>query len=181
MRLLLVTLAAILLLCPAPAGQALNSTEGEAVPFHISSYNTAFAMQGDFEGEYTVYPNSIEINLNRAVVRISRHCPYKGRRELAAVSFTLATPTPEGRWRKAFLSRKYVVERIMTAGDEYSLGSIHFSIPKEETTDLSQHWIVAQMDDYALDLPQNEPIEGYAYATSCRDIFVQKQTQEEQQ
>lgn len=180
MRLLLATLVVILLLLFPLAGKAdRHSPEGEAVPFHITSYDTAFAMQGDFEGEYRVYPNSIEVSLSKSIVRISGHCSYKGDREFAALSFTLATETPEGRWRPAFKSRKLMVGRIMAVGDEYSLGSIHFSIPKGETTDLSKHWIVAQMDDHIYDLPKDEPVEGVAYARSCKDIFIKKQPSEQ--
>lgn len=173
MKLTFIALFVILLLCPL-AGQAHSPTEPDAIPFHFCSYDTGFAMQGDFEGVYRVYPKSIEVSLSKAVIRISQHCPYKGRREFAALSFRLATNTPEGRWHTVFKSQKFFVNRIMSPGDEYSLDSINFSIPKEETTDLSQHWFVAQMDDLVLDDPRGGPSEGFAFAHSCRDIFVQK-------
>ena len=179
MKLTLIMLAAILLLSPV-VGQAQDSIAPEAVAFHISSFDTGFAMQGDLEGEYRVYPHSIEISLSKAVIRISEHCPYKGRREFAALSFRLATATPDGKWDMDFESQKFFVNRIMMPGDEYPLGPVHFSIPKEETTDLSKHWLVVQMDDLALDHPKGEPVEGFAFAQSCKDIFIPKKKHEEQ-
>jgi len=174
MKLTFITLVAmLLLLCPL-AAQAQDSVAPLAVPFHISSYDTAFAMQGDFEGEYRVYPNSIEVSLSKAVIRVGTHCPYKGRREFAALQFMLATTRPDGRWKLDLKSQPYLVKRIMIPGDEYSLGSLHFSIPKDETTDLSQRWFVVQMEDLALDLPKDEDPAGFAFAHSSRDIFTQK-------
>jgi hypothetical protein len=175
----LITLAAILLLCPFVA-RAQDAAEPEAVPFHITSYNTPFAMQGDFEGEYRVYPKSIEVSLSRAVIRISEHCPYKGRREFAALGMILASMGPNGKVDKRFKSEKLTVGRVMLPGDEYSLGSIHFSIPKEETTDLSKHWFAIYMDDIVLDHPtRRNPVQGFALALSLKDIFTHRERREQ--
>jgi hypothetical protein len=172
MKLLIITLAAMLLLCPlAPKAEA--SLEPQAVPFHFSSYGTPFAMQGDFEGEYRVYPESVEVSLTKAVIRISEHCPYKGRRQFDAIRFMLGTVLPDGKHHIAFKSNKLVIGRIMMSGDVYDLGAVHFSIPKEETTELAKHWFVVQMDDLTLDNPKGFPVEGYAFAQSCTDIFTQ--------
>ncbi|HEV7843182.1 MAG TPA: hypothetical protein VGO69_05765, partial [Pyrinomonadaceae bacterium] len=157
-----------------------DSIAPKAVPFHFSSYDTGFAMQGDFEGEYRVYPRSVEISLSKAVIRISEHCPYKGRREFAALSFRLATNTPDGKWDMVFESQKFFVNRIMIPGDEYPLEPTRFSIPKEETTDLSKHWLVVQLDDNTLDDPQGRHIPGFAFAHSSKDIFIPKKKQDEQ-
>lgn len=173
MKLLFTTLAAILLLCPL-ANHAQATTEPEAIPFHFTSFNTPFAMQGDFEGEYRVYPTSIEINLTKAVIRISEHCPYKGRREFAALTFTLATHPPGGGWKMAFKSQQFFLNRIMIPRDEFSFGPVQFSIPRDEKTELSNYWLVAQMEDNALDDPRERHVTGYAFAHSCQDIFVQK-------
>ena len=78
-----------------------------------------------------------------------------------------------------FERQKFIDKRSMTPGDEYTLDSIQFSIPKEETTDLSRQWFVVQMDDLALDPPNGRLVEGFAFAHSCRDIFVQKRKQEQ--
>jgi hypothetical protein len=178
MKPVFITLAAVLLLCPI-AGRAQSTAEPQAVPFHITSYNTPFAMQGDFEGEYRVYPRSIEVSLNKAVIRISEHCPYKGRREFSALGIILASEGQNGKWDKRFKSQKYTVGRIMLPGDEYSLGSIHLSIPKEETTDLTKHFFVIYMDDLVLDHPKGKPMQGFSLAVSCRDIFMQRQRWEQ--
>lgn len=173
-------LIALLLLAPAPllaqealAASSIEQNEPVAVPFHFSSFDTAFAMQGDFEGEYRIYPTSVEVRLTKAVVRIALHCPYKGRREFSALSFALATKKPDRGWTKVFKSPQLPVRLIMSPGDEHTFeGEIHFSIPKELTTDLSQHWLMAEMEDIVLDRPVGQLLRmGYAYATSRKDIF----------
>ena len=170
----LFSLFSLFLLCQA-SSSAQTVTGSDAVPFHISSLDTAFAMQGDFEGEYRVYPEAIKVRLTKALVRIGTHCPYKGQREFQAIRFALATTRPDGKWEMAFKSQKFHVGRIMLPGDEYPLDAIEFTIPKEATTDLSKHWFVVQMDDLIIDHPtKNEPAQGYAFADSCHDIFVKK-------
>lgn len=173
---LLLPVFSLLLLCqPAARAQKLVA-EGEATPFHISSLDTAFAMQGEFEGEYTVYPKSIRVRLTKALVRIGKHCPYKGPREFHAIQFALATLNEEGRWKKVLKSRKYTVRRVMLPGDEYVFDGVEFVIPKRAATDLTKHWFVVQMDDLLVEGPTEDgTVEGFAFANSRRDIFVKKE------
>lgn len=179
MKLTLITLAAILLLYPS-VNKTEASPEPQAVPFHISSFDTPFAMQGDFEGEYRVYPTSVEVSLSKAVIRISDHCQYKGRREFTGFGIIMASDGANGKWSKRFKSQKQLVGRIMYPGDEYWAGAVKFSIPKEETTDLSKHWFVFYMDELVLDHPKKkEPMQGFSLAVSCRDIFTQPQRWEQ--
>jgi hypothetical protein len=163
----------LLFLCQ-PRARAQTVAEYEPIPFHISSLDTAFAMQGDFEGEYVVYPEGVSVRLTKALVRIGTNCAYKGARELRAISFALVTLNDEGRWKMDLRSLKYVVARVMRPGDEYRFDGVEFFIPKKLTTDLSKHWFVVQMDDWTRDVHEgDEPSEGFAFANSCRDIFVQ--------
>jgi hypothetical protein len=167
-------LFALLFLCTA-AGVCEAQTAGEpkAVPFRISSLGSAFAMQGDFEGEFRVYEEGIEVRLTDGLVRISPHCPYKGRRVFGSIKFALSAAADKG-WKMVSASQKFWVERVMLPNDEYQLGPISFWIPKEAGADLSRHWMVVQMDDIALDIPGDEERNGYAFAQSYRDIFVSR-------
>ena len=173
---MLLPVFSLLLLChPAARAQGVVA-EGEAVPFHISSLGTGFAMQGDFEGEYTVYPKAVRVRLTKALVRIGTHCPYKGPREFHAIQFALGTDTEEGSWKRVFKSRKYTVRRVMLPGDEYTFDGVEFVIPKRAATDLTKHWFVVHMDDFIVDGPlEDGTVEGFAFAHSCRDIFVKKE------
>src|ERR1044071_4504862 len=123
---ILLPVLSLLLLCQAAARAQGVVADGETVPFHISSLDTAFAMQGDFEGEYTVSPKAIRVRLTKALVRIGTHCPYKGPREFHAIQFALATYNEEGRWKSVFKSRKYTVRRVMMPGDEYTFDGVEF-------------------------------------------------------
>jgi hypothetical protein len=76
-----------------------------------------------------------------------------------------------------FSSLKHTVGRVMVPGDQYRFDGVEFFIPKKLTTDLSKHWFVVQMDDWVLNFPAGAaPSEGFAYASSCRDIFVRTKT-----
>ncbi|HKQ51763.1 MAG TPA: hypothetical protein VJT74_05295 [Pyrinomonadaceae bacterium] len=178
-RLFFVLLPALSLfvLCRPAAHAQQVVAEGETAAFHISSLDTPFAMQGDFEGEYTVYPEAIRVRLTKALVRVGTHCPYKGRREFRAVSFWLATTNPEtGKWKRAFTSQKHLVRTVMLPGDEYRFDGAEFLIPKEAATDLSRHWFVVEMEDVALEVPsKGGAVEGYAFANSCPDVFIKKE------
>lgn len=172
-------LIALLLLCPTvalaqeqPEALAHNASKPVAMPFHFTSYDTPFAMQGEFKGEYRVFSNSVEVRLTKAVVRIVEHCPYKGLRQFAGLRFILASEKPDGKWDPTFKSPKLFVNWVMKPGDVYVFeGDIYLNIPKEATTDLTKFWFVAQMDDLILDYTKGEPRPGYALAMSCKDVF----------
>jgi hypothetical protein len=133
-----VALFVALSLCAAGEVRARASGGAEAVPFQISSLGSPFAMQGDFEGEFLVYDEGVEVRLAGGLVRVSPHCPYKGRRVFGALKFALATATDKG-WKMVSASQKFWVERVMLPNDEYALGPISFWVPKEAAADLSKH------------------------------------------
>src|SRR5688572_11440274 len=85
--------ALMILLVVSVSTKAQGADVSGARPFHISSLNTAFAMQGDFKGEYRIYHDRIEVKVTKANIRIRHHCPYKGRRLLSAIKVGLATNT----------------------------------------------------------------------------------------
>jgi hypothetical protein len=173
-RLVRLTLSLSFLIALAVVCHAQTTGEPEAVPFRISSFATPFAMQGEFEGEYRILPDSVEIIIKKAVVRISTHCPYKGRRQLGTITLGLATTFGEKGWRRSTVSQPFIVERVMSSGDEVELGAMYFSIPRYADLDLQKHWLLVQMNELVLDLPGEKPLEGYAFAHSCRDIFYGK-------
>ncbi len=175
MRLFFIALIVVSSVCPSVTWRQ-HPSESSAVPFHISSRGTAFGMQGTFDGEYRVYPNSIEITVTNATIYISEKCPYQGRREVATIKFGLATGIAEKRWKTASRSESFAVGRVMSPGEEHTLTSLHFSIPKETSTDLSKHWFVVELEDVILDLGEEEKRRtGYSYAHSDRSIFSQPQ------
>ena len=175
----LLPLFSLIFLCQ-PEARAQTVPDYEPTAFHISSLDTPFAMQGDFEGQYTVYPEGIGVRLTKALVRIGTHCPYKGPREFRAISFVLATMSESGRWKVETRSLKYPVARVMLPGDEYRLEAVEFFIPKKLTTDLSKYWLVVQMDDIVLNHPAGAKLtEGFALASSCRDIFIKPKSARE--
>lgn len=163
--------ALMILLVVSVLTKAQDADVPEARPFNISSLNTPFAMQGDFKGEYRIYPDWIEVKVTKANIHISHHCPYKGRRLLSAIKFGLATNTDGKQWKIAHAGQEFFLEQVMRPGDVHSLGELYFHIPIERPMDLSQHWLVVQMEDVVLDVAEEKQRKGYAYAHSCKDIF----------
>ena len=165
-------LASVLLLITCALAQAQDAGVSEATPFSISSLNSPFAVQGDFKGEYRIFPDRIELRITTADIRIGEHCPYKGRRLLTVMKFGLATNNGGTRWKVARVGQGFPLEYVMGPGDMRSLGEIYFSIPIDDSVDVSKHWVVVQVEEIALDVPEEKLQKGYAFAHSCRDIFT---------
>lgn len=164
--------AFLLLLFTIPAA-ARQGGEPGAHRFRFSSYNTPFGVQGDFEGEYRLYPGWVEVVIERANVRVSEHCPYQGRRLLSTLRFGLAARAGERGWKIAREGQEFALQQVLRPGDETPLGELYFHIRVDDSVDLSQHWLVAQIEDVALDLRPTDPDRlGYAFAHSPRDLFA---------
>lgn len=165
--------AVALLLVSQPAESRVRRARQQRVPFTISSLGTAFGVQLKVEGTYTVSETQVEVNVERALVYVSEHCPYQGRRFVRTLSVGLATTTPRGRWDIENRSLPVFVEREMRPRDEHKLAGLHFQIPRSEGADLTKRWLVVEAEDMALDLPEGErDRQGYAYAHSRRNIFA---------
>jgi hypothetical protein len=149
---------------------AQQSIEPRPHQFVISNMKTAFATQGDFEGEYRIYKDRIVLHMTKAIIRISDHCPYDGRRLITALRFGLAEST-EKSWKPSNLVG-FHLNRIMVPNDGFDLGEMEFSIPRDDSFDLSMRWLVVQIDETALDGVIEENPNGYSFAHSQRDIFA---------
>lgn len=162
-----------LLLAPQPFGSRARAAVRQQVPFTISSLGTPFAVQVRIEGTYTVNESSVELDVARAFIYLSEHCPYKGRRLVSTLTVGLATKNPSGRWEIENRSLPSYVEHVMSPRDEYKLADLHFQIPRNAGADLSERWLVVETEELALDLPDNDRDEkGYAFAHSRRDLFA---------
>ena len=146
----------------------------QGIPFHLTSLNSAFGLQGDFEGEYRLYPTGVELRLSKADIYDSEHCPYKGRRFISAIKFGLGTATGARSWKILTTSQEMPLELIMYPGDVYHLGETYAYIPKDESANLAENWLVVSIEDTALDLPDGKQQKGYSFAHSCRDIFARE-------
>lgn len=169
----LAAVAALLLLASRPAGAGAQSAARQNVPFTVSSLGTPFGVQVKVEGTYTVNETYVEVSVERALIYVSEHCPYKGRRFVNTLSVGLATSTPRGRWETENRGLPVFVERVLGPREEYSLAGLHFQIPRNEGADLSKRWLVVETEETALDLPDHRrDVKGYAFAHSRRNIFA---------
>ena len=164
-------LALLVCLIVLPLAKAQDDSGPEAQRFKISSLNTPFAMQGDFEGEYRVYPDRIKLKVTKAEISISEHCPYKGRRLLSALKFDLATATEGKSWKMIDAGHAMILNEGLSPGDKVTLDELHFDILTNDSIDLAKHWLVVQMADNVLDVPAEKRRDGSAFAHSSRDVF----------
>jgi hypothetical protein len=164
--------AALAVLCAARPADARGAKQ-ENVPFVLSSLGTPFGVQVKVEGTYTVYDTYVEVNVGRALIRVSEHCPYRGRRLVTTVLVGLATKARGGGWQVENRSLPVYVEQVLSPTEEYALADLSFRIPRSANTDLAQRWLVFETEELDIDAPDGErEVKGYAFAHSRRDIFA---------
>jgi hypothetical protein len=164
---------AALLLAAQPAESRARAARQQGVPFTISSFGTPFGVQVKLTGTYTVNETQVEVHVERALIYVSEHCPYQGRRFVNTLILGLATQTPRARWEIENRSLPVFVERVMSPREEYRLAGLTFQIPRNANTDLSKRWLVVEAEETALDVPDNDPDKtGYHFAHSRRDLFA---------
>ena len=165
--------AAALLLVSPPALTRARAAQAEQKPFVISSLGTAFGVQVSVVGTYAVSEDYVEVSVERALIRVSEHCPYQGRRFVNTMLVGLATTSRRGGWEMENRSLPVFVERVLGPREEYRLAGLQFRIPRNAGTDLSKRWLAVETEETSLDVPDHEKDEkGYAFAHSCRTLFA---------
>ncbi|MET0645687.1 MAG: hypothetical protein ABW208_03640 [Pyrinomonadaceae bacterium] len=164
-------LAAVAALLLSQAAGARGAVP-QRVPFKISSLGSAFAVQLEVEGTYTVNENYVEVNVERVYLYVSEKCPYQGRRFINTLSVALGAVNPNGRWEIENRSLPLFVEHVMSPRDEYRLAGLYFQIPRNAGADLTKRWLIVETEETAPDLPDDKKDEkGYAFAHSRRNLF----------
>jgi hypothetical protein len=172
MKALGLAVALTLLLAQAPAAEARAGFR-QTAPFKISSIDTAFGVQVEVEGTYLVTDKYVDVNVERARIYVSEHCPYKGRRLVRQLAVGLATTVPRGGWRVENRSLPVFVEQVLSPRDEYRLAGLSFRIPRNADANIEQRWLVVETEEWSLDAPEEEDGgRGYAFAHSCRNLFA---------
>jgi len=169
----LISICILLLAFTSTFSLTPGNNQGESVPFHISSLNSGFGVQGVFEGEYRLQPTGVELRFTRADIYISKQCPYQGGRFISAIKVGLGTSVGEKSWKILTASQEKPLELLMYPGDVYHLGEFYAYIPKDELSDLAENWLVVSIEGTAVDITDRKPQKGYYFAHSCRDIFAQ--------
>lgn len=166
-------LATILLLILVPHVDA--QTESSAIPFSFSSRNTAFGVQGDFEGNYEIHSDFIQVNLTKATIYVSENCPYQGRRAINTLNFGLRAPTSDGKWKIETRAHSVGLGLIMLPSEEQELELLSFRIPRKLASDLTQRWLIVEIQTDELDSGEGLPGTGYVFAVGCA-VIAPKET-----
>ena len=163
----------ICLALSVPVVHAQSPGELQDQPFHISSRDSPFGVQAEFEGTYRVTESSVEVYVSKGSIYVSEHCPYQGRRRINYIKFGLGNRT-DSSWRVENSDSPFYLSAIMSPREEYPLSGLRFSLPKERNLDLANRWLVVEIQDYSLDLATDEQRTGYAFVHSCSDIFINR-------
>lgn len=164
-------LAALLLVLCAAVAPAQTAVEASGTPFSISSIKSPFAMAGNFDGEYRVRDNAVEVTISSASIYLRHYGSYLGRRELSYINVGLASANESRGWRIVSRARAFPIGETMRPGDSYlATQKMRFHIPKESSIDLTKCWLIVEMGGLTLD-SDNEDKVGWAFAHSDRDIF----------
>ena len=166
----LITLIALAFL--ATPAQVSPAGAPDARPFRISSIGTAFGVQAQVDGEYTIEANRIRLRITKAEILVSEHCPYKGRRQLTELRIGLGTRVESRTWKIDQKGQSFLLSRVMAPGDKFEFNEVYLDIPLDPSVDLSTHWLVLQIEDITLDFEKGDS-KGYSFAHSACDIFNQ--------
>ena len=164
----------VILLVTASVAKSQIPSASEPHAFTISSINTGFGIQGEFEGKYLIYLDRVELWITKADISASKTCPYQGRRLLSALRIGLATNTENKGWKIAHPSEPLAVGQVMSPGEIHQLGEFHLTIPLNEEIDLARYWLVVQLEANVLDIPESVGVTGHHYAHSRCDIFAKR-------
>ena len=157
----------------ATAHFALAQDVGEQ-RLKMSSIGSGFGVQGEFIGQYKIEQDAVQIILFETSLYVSENCPYKGRRGILQLQFSLAEETsPEGRWKLSSKSEPISLGIIMSPGDKRQLGPLNFRIPIKANVDLTTRWLVVEIQEETMDpIPGRVGLSrGFSFAHSCKNIF----------
>ena len=164
---------AALLVASQPAESRARGATRQNVPFTISSFGSAFGVQVQLSGTYTINEKYVDVNIKRALVYVSEHCPYQGRRLVNTLLVGLATKSRRGGWEMESRSLPVFVEQVMSPRDEHRLAGLQFRIPRHAKTELNGRWLAVEAEEISLDgTDEDGGVTGYAFAHSRRDLFA---------
>jgi hypothetical protein len=168
----LISLIAVAFL--ATPAQLAPGNAPDARPFRISSIGTAFGVQALVDGDYVIEGDRLRLRISKAEIRVSEHCPYKGRRQLSQLRIGLGTRVEGRSWKIDQKGQSFLLSNVMSPGDKFEFSDVYLDIPLDPSIDLSTHWLVLQIEEIALDLPSDKgDRKGYAFAHSACDVFNQ--------
>jgi hypothetical protein len=153
---------------PSVAGRVSSQPRSLQI---VSKPADHFALQGQFEGTYSIQPGFIEVNLTRASVQNVGSPSDRGPRFVTKVRLALARNTG-GRWHSIEYVTFATPNQSLKVGESLQLPAGTIRIPLPDVA-LSQHWFVAEI---AIDHPNpakpNTSIVGTCYAHSPSTVFA---------
>lgn len=154
----------IFLNCHAQTPQDIESQR--AVSFYMSSENKGWAIEGTFQAEYRIYKDFIEINLQKAKLKIPN--TIKEKKILVAMTAGLGYNSDQGQWSVKSESLTYQFDKTLDQQEVFEPSNIKFLLPINQSIDVPKTWIVIKM---VIKEANPSSTEGYVYVHSGRDIF----------
>ncbi len=139
--------------------------------FSASSMNAAcFAIVGIHQARFQVREDSVEVWLQRSDLYYRNVATNIGARQIESIKVGLASSTGTNcSWSIRLKSEPVPVNVVMRPEERQVLRDLHFTIPKSQTMDLSQHWLVFELLETHPE--SSDPRAGTTYAHSSKDVF----------
>lgn len=140
--------------------------------FEMSSLNDKFFIAtGLYKGEFQVYNEFVEVNINNGLIKITNHPEYKGTPFITSISIGLGTNLDNGRWDIYSNSISFPIDKPMAANESYQLPpALKFLIPRNPNIELNKSWLVVTINTTKI-INGQQGVKGYCYAHSNKDIF----------
>lgn len=146
--------------------------------FEMSSLNDKFFIAtGLYRGEFQIYNEFIEVNINNGLIKISNHPEHKGTPFITGISVGLGTNLDNGKWNIYSNSISFPIEKPMIINELYQLPpALKFLIPRNQNIELNKSWLIVTIN--MTDIINGQQGEKrYCYTHSNKDIFQKKYIQ----
>lgn len=138
----------------------------------VTNEGDNFALEGRFEGTYSIQPGFVEVNITRASLLNLGSPNFLGPRLVTGVRLSLAH-LANGRWSSENYVPFATINQVMKVGETLQLPPRTIRIPLADASSLPQHWFVAETTYKLIDTAKPSPPQGSTcYAHSSRAIFA---------
>jgi hypothetical protein len=152
----------------APREERAESAAPGGTPFYIDSMeDTAFGIGAQLQGVWRARADAIEIEIPRPLLRLHTRAYHKGPRRLDAIKISIGTFDQVEPWKSTIKgeSRLVRIGRLLSPGENTELEPLRFTIPKKGLSSLSNHQLIFQIENEAVDTgAHGNKTRSYAYS-----------------
>lgn len=142
------------------------------MPLYISSIGSGFAVEGQFDGTYQVHPDFIELNFKTAEIRVVGSPANQRPERVTAIKIGLARRAHGEGWDIQNNLEMAAPNQVLRVGQSMRFTPTPMRIPIGGSLDLSDRWLVVEIQVVDSALPNVSSNVRACFAHSDRDIFA---------